>query len=53
MRLSEVTWTDARDADVDVAFLPVGSTEQHGPHAPLGTDTLNAVAVADAGADAY
>jgi len=53
MRLSEVTWTDARDADVDVAFLPVGSTEQHGPHAPLGTDTLNAVAVAEAGADAY
>ena len=53
MRLSEVTWTDVRDADVDVAFLPVGSTEQHGPHAPLGTDALNAVAVAEAGADAY
>jgi len=53
MRLSEVAWTDVRDATVDVAFLPVGSTEQHGPHAPLGTDTLNAVAVADAGADAY
>jgi creatinine amidohydrolase len=35
MRLSEVAWTDVRDADVDVAFLPVGSTEQHGPHAPL------------------
>jgi creatinine amidohydrolase len=52
MRLSEVTWTDARDADVDAAFLPVGSTEQHGPHAPLGTDTLHAVAVAEAGADA-
>jgi len=53
MRLSEVAWTDVRDADVDVAFLPVGSTEQHGPHAPLGTDALNAVAVAAAGADAY
>ena len=53
MRLSEVAWTDVRDAEVDVAFLPVGSTEQHGPHAPLGTDALNAVAVADAGADAY
>jgi len=34
-------------------FVPVGSTEQHGPHAPLGTDTLNAVAVAEAGAAAY
>ncbi|QAU13155.1 creatininase family protein [Halorubrum sp. BOL3-1] len=53
MRLSEAAWTDVRDADIDVAFLPVGSTEQHGPHAPLGTDTLNAVAVAEAGADAY
>ena len=53
MRLSEVTWTDVRDADVDIAFLPVGSTEQHGPHAPLGTDALNAVAVAEAGTEAY
>jgi creatinine amidohydrolase len=53
MRLADVTWTDVRDADIDVAFVPVGSTEQHGPHAPLGTDTLNAVAVAEAGAAAY
>ena len=53
MRLADATWTDVRDADVDVAFLPVGSTEGHGPHAPLGTDTLNAVAVAEAGAAAY
>jgi len=48
MRLADATWTDVRDADIDVAFVPVGSTEQHGPHAPLGTDTLNAVAVAEA-----
>ncbi|MUW15616.1 creatininase family protein, partial [Halorubrum sp. CBA1125] len=53
MRLAEATWTDVRDAAVDVAFVPVGSTEQHGPHAPLGTDTLDAVAVAEAGATAY
>ncbi|GAB7009869.1 creatininase family protein [Halorubrum trueperi] len=53
MRLADATWTDVRDADVDVAFVPVGSTEQHGPHAPLGTDTLDAVAVAEAGATAY
>ena len=52
MRLADATWTDVRDADVDVAFVPVGSTEQHGPHAPLGTDTLDAVAVAEAGAAA-
>ena len=53
MRLADVTWTDVRDADVDVAFVPIGSTEQHGPHAPLGTDTLTAVAVAEAAATAY
>ncbi|WP_101295453.1 creatininase family protein [Halegenticoccus soli] len=53
MRLSELTWTDVADLDADLALLPVGSTEQHGPHAPLGTDTLNAVAVAEAAAEAY
>ena len=53
MHLSEATWTDAADLDTDLAILPVGSTEQHGPHAPLGTDVLTAEAVAEAGADAY
>lgn len=53
MKLSEVTWTDVADADTDLAALPIGSTEQHGPHAPLGTDAIAAEAVADAGADRY
>ncbi|WP_410765669.1 creatininase family protein [Haloferax sp. DFSO60] len=53
MRLSEATWTDVADLDTDLALLPVGSTEQHGPHAPLGTDFLNAETIANAGADAY
>ncbi len=53
MQLSDVTWTDADGVDTDLALLPVGSTEQHGPHAPLGTDWLNAEVVADAGAEAY
>ncbi len=53
MHLAETTWPDAADADTDLAVLPVGSTEQHGPHAPLSTDALSAEAVATAGADAY
>ncbi|WP_338740099.1 creatininase family protein [Haloplanus salilacus] len=53
MRLTDATWTDVRDADADLAVLPVGSTEQHGPHAPLGTDALHAETVADAGAERY
>ncbi|PZR67214.1 MAG: creatininase [Candidatus Dormiibacter spiritus] len=30
----------------DVALLPVGSTEQHGPHLPVATDAAEAIAVA-------
>ncbi|RDI71418.1 creatininase family protein [Halopelagius longus] len=55
MRLSEATWTDVSNlaAETNLALLPVGSTEQHGPHAPLGTDAFTAEAVAEAGAEAY
>jgi len=53
MHLSDATWTDVRDADADLALLPVGSTEQHGPHAPLGTDAFHAETVAEAGAERY
>jgi creatinine amidohydrolase len=53
MKLSEHTWTDVADCETDLAVLPVGSTEQHGPHAPLGTDALTAAAVAEAGVDRY
>jgi creatinine amidohydrolase len=53
MHLAESTWTDVRDADADLAVLPVGSTEQHGPHAPLGVDFMTAEAVAEAGVECY
>ncbi|WP_299268062.1 creatininase family protein [Halorientalis sp.] len=53
MHLAEATWTDVDAADPDLAVLPVGSTEQHGPHAPLGTDYITAEAVAEAGAERY
>jgi len=53
MHLSESSWPDAAGVETDLAILPVGSTEQHGPHAPLSTDALAAEAIAAAGADAY
>lgn len=53
MRLQDATWTDAEAAETDLALLPVGSTEQHGPHAPLGTDSITAQTVAERGAEAY
>ena len=51
MHLREATWTDADALETELAVLPVGSTEQHGPHAPLGTDALTAAAVAAEGVD--
>lgn len=53
MQLAEATTTDVAALDTELAVLPVGSTEQHGPHAPLATDTLTAVAVAEAGVAAF
>lgn len=46
-RLGDSTSRQLRDTSVTVV-VPVGSTEQHGPHLPLDTDTRIASAVADA-----
>ena len=53
MDLAEHTTTTAAEAfdGVDVAVLPVGSTEQHGPALPLGTDYMVASAFADSVAE--
>jgi len=46
--LSQMTWRDARTAfaNARVALVPVGSTEQHGPHMTLDTDSAIAEAFA-------
>lgn len=48
MELSRMSWAQAREAiqKAGVALLPVGSTEQHGPHLPLGTDWMTAQEIA-------
>jgi len=39
--MEEFTWYEYADrVKKDVILLPVGSTEQHGPHLPLGTDAI-------------
>jgi creatinine amidohydrolase/Fe(II)-dependent formamide hydrolase-like protein len=46
--LGDLTWPEAERLAAAGAVLavPVGSTEQHGPHLPLSTDTDVAVALA-------
>ena len=44
-----LTWEEVgalREGGMDMAILPVGSTEQHGPHLSLNVDTLSAESVA-------
>lgn len=35
----------------DLAILPIGAIEQHGPHCPCGSDTFNAIGIAEAVAE--
>jgi creatinine amidohydrolase len=50
VRMDCLSWPEyqarVREEAVPV-LLPVGATEQHGPHLPLGTDALLATAVAE------
>ena len=48
MLLGELTWVEVEEylARDDRLLLPVGSTEQHGRHLPLGTDASIAYAIA-------
>jgi len=48
VRWEEMTWYEARAAAsaLNAVIIPVGATEQHGPHLPLAVDTLLGSAVA-------
>ena len=43
--LQEMSWTDVKDylKTSDMVIIPLGATEQHGPHMPLGTDYYEAM----------
>ncbi len=47
--LADLTWPELESASQDgtVLAVPVGATEQHGPHLPLSTDTDIAVALCE------
>ncbi len=42
--MERMTWPEVRDAlaDAELAILPVGSQEQHGPHMALSVDIAGA-----------
>ena len=46
--MPEMTWTEVEHSlkDRPVALLPVGTTEAHGPHLPIATDTVIAIEMA-------
>lgn len=49
LRLGDLTWTELAERSRSLVLaVPVGSTEQHGPHLPLSTDTDIAVALCEA-----
>lgn len=50
--LANTTWTELeRHWGSAVVLVPLGATEQHGPHLPLGTDTTLAHAICHAAAE--
>ena len=46
--LGTTTWTELRQRPPVLVAVPLGSSEQHGPHLPLDTDTRVATALAQA-----
>ena len=51
IRWEELSWEEVgalRENGIDTVILPVGATEQHGPHLPTGVDSFSVVAVAEA-----
>jgi creatinine amidohydrolase len=50
--LEEMTVEEVRAFDTEVVVLPLGSTEPHGPHLPMGTDVYQVTRLARLGVEA-
>ncbi len=53
--LEHLTWQEveaAREGGVAAVLIPIGSTEQHGPHMPLDTDCFIARSLCERAAEA-
>jgi len=46
-RWAELSWPELAALHGEVGLVPVGATEQHGPHLPTGTDTIIATALCE------
>jgi creatinine amidohydrolase len=44
-RWEDLAWPEVDGFGHEVGLIPVGATEQHGPHLPTGTDTIIAAAL--------
>ncbi len=55
MLLEDMSWREAKERfkETDIVLIPIGSTEQHGPHCPLGTDLFIAQKIAQKVAAAH
>ncbi|MEW5910782.1 MAG: creatininase family protein [Thermodesulfobacteriota bacterium] len=52
--LQNLTWEEIQEkikTSRRTIIMPIGSTEQHGPHLPVGADTMVAMALAEAAAE--
>jgi len=51
--LEDMTWQEVAEAlkETDIALVPAGSTEQHGPHLPVNNDTFTAFHLAKKAAE--
>lgn len=43
--MNQLTWYEFNEKKDNVVILPIGSTEQHGPHLPLSTDSVIATEI--------